>query len=163
MPKQWILDFVIKDGDYVGDPSNVEGSIWLVVAIDGSNQPFSTTQTGFSQNPVWNFAYRVLLNVSDLNRSYMYLTLCTFGNGGVGVVPLARSRVCLRSLPIGYPKLFSFPVMNVKNSSVPVLNIRVLATLSLLAPQLAPTIPPNSNIAVGDYPRNITTGYASFD
>ena len=136
MHKQWILDILIKDGKYLGDPQDVEGSMWFVISCDGTPQAVATNQTGLSINPQWNFPQRIILQADDIARSYLYFTLCTYGKGGVGVVPIARSRLCLNSLPLGSPKQFSFPIMSVKNSIDEIIHLRVLATLSLLAPKL---------------------------
>ena len=162
MQEQWILDLLICDGDYVGNPDDVEGSLWLVVTVDGANGQFSTIRTGFSEHPVWNSPHRVILNVSNIRRAFMYFTLCTFGSGGVGVIPIGRSRVCLNSMPIGNPKLFSFPIMNVKNSSVELMSIRVTATLSLLSQEYhLATAKPHSD-PVPRYPVRYDPNLGSF-
>ena len=162
--KQWILDVVIQEGQYVGDTDDVEGSLWFVVACDGTTQPFSTIPTGLSERLTskWDFPRRLILQVDDISRAYIFFTLCTYGKDGVGVIPIARSRICLRSLPIGSPKQFTFPMMSVKNSSLEVMQIKVLATLSLLSPtySLAPSMPLHSQMSMGN-PMN-RNFYSSF-
>ena len=135
MKGTWILDVIIKDGTFVGNASDIESAMWFVVSADGSPQPFSTNQTSYSEKPSWNYPARLILELSDINRAYIYLTLCTYGKNGNGVVAVARCRLGLRYFPLGSPKQISFPLMHVKNSSLEVINLRVEATLSKIAPK----------------------------
>ncbi|EAY21768.1 hypothetical protein TVAG_237940 [Trichomonas vaginalis G3] len=135
MKSSWILDLIIRDGEFYGNPDKIEGSMWFVLAADGYPQPFSTQPCSASQKLKWDFPYRLTLQINDINRAYLYVTLCTYGPKGFGVEALGRSRFGLRSLPLGSPKQFSFPIMDSKNSANEIMSVRVVATLSMIAPQ----------------------------
>ena len=133
MFQSWILDLIIKDGKIDSNQPHLNGGLWLIISADGIPRPFATTETPFSLNPTWNFPARLILQLNDLCRSYLYVTLCTKGING-NVICLARSRIGLRSLPIGTPKTFQFPLMQSGNAAQPVMTIRITSTLSSLSP-----------------------------
>lgn len=133
---------IIMDGT-VGDLNPPPmGAVWLIVSADGIPRPFSTTACGFSNHLTWNFPARLILQFNDVSRSYMYVTLCTHGMNGTSVEVLGRSRIGLRALPIGSPKVFEFPIMHPSNSAQVVLNCRIKATLSSITASYAK--PPNA-------------------
>ena len=76
--------------------------------------------------------YYILL-FPDISHAYLYVTLCTFDENNT-ILPLARSRVSLRNLPIGSPKTFKFPLLNPHDESESVI-LRCVATLSSFTPQ----------------------------
>lgn len=121
----------------------VNGGLWLIVNADGIPRPFSTTEVPSSNHPVWNFPARMILQFNDVSRSYLYITLCTHGFNGTSVEVLGRSRIGLRALPVGSPKIFEFPIMHPSNSAQIVLNCRVKATLSSITASYAR--PPNAH------------------
>jgi len=136
MSASWILDIIIKDGDFSSIPEEIDTAIWFVISADGLQNPFSTVQTTISKNPVWNYPSRLVLHFHDITRAYLYLTLCSYEYNGQGVQAIARSRVGLRYLPIGNPKQFRFPLMHARNAANTIMSLRVVATLSSFAPQM---------------------------
>lgn len=156
--KTWILDIVIKDGDYIWSSNEVENGMWLVVSCDGAPQPFSTNQVAFSDKPQWEFPFRLCLEFHDIGKSYLYFTLCSFQLNGQGIRPVARSRIGLYSMPIGSPKQFSFPLYHAMNSACKVITLRVIATLSAItAPTYQPfddflLLPSSGNFSIDNFP-----------
>lgn len=155
--KTWILDIVIKDGDFYWMNREVDSGMWLVVSCDGSSQPISTNQVPYSPNPHWEFAFRMCLQLTDIGMSYLYLTLCTFHSNGNNIYPIARARIGLYNMPIGNPKQFSFPLYHDQNSAYKVINIRAVATLSTISTNI-PTFddflpqPAANNFSVDNFP-----------
>ena len=133
MQHSWILDLVIKDAAIGEEIPDFDKPIWFVVLADGMQQPFSTKPVNFSRNPSWNTPARLVLHFSDISKAYLYVTLCTFGENEI--LPLARSRVSLRNLPIGSPKVFKFPLLTPEND-VEAATIRCVGTLSSFTPQI---------------------------
>ena len=130
---KWILDLVVKDATIGEEIPDLEKPIWFVVLADGMKQPFSTKQVPFSRQPSWNYPARLVLQFPDISKAYLYVTLCTFGENEI--LPLARSRVSLRNLPIGSPKVFKFPLLTPEND-VETATIRCVGTLSSFTPQI---------------------------
>ena len=129
MLSTWVLDLVIIDGDTPDDMLPIKTPLWLVISADGIPQPFSSSTAEFSQRIRWNYAVRLILQVADIGRSYMYFTLCTSDSSPSGVRPLARSKIGLRCLPVSSPKRFTFPLMSISNGAQQIINLSVLATL----------------------------------
>lgn len=138
----WILDLVIKDAEINEDLASTKSPIWFVVQADGLQQPFSTKQVQYSRTPSWNYPARLVLKVSDISQAYMYVVLCTFGPDNI-INPLCRARVGLRNLPIGSPKTFKFPLMQIDNNEWESATVRCVATLSSFTPQVY--LPPAMN------------------
>lgn len=132
MLSSWILDLVVKDATLTDEANPKKTPMWLVVLADGMQQPFSTEKVNYSKEPQWNCPARLVLRFPDISCTYLYITLCTFDNNSI--VPLARSRVALRNLPIGSPKTFKFPLLTQGSDSESVI-LRCVATLSSFTPQ----------------------------
>ena len=132
MLQSWILDLIIRDGKIETNCPKLNSSMWFVVSADGITRPFSTNESKDANNPSWNFAARMILQFTDIQRSYIYFTLCTKDPQTQEIVCIGRSRLGLRAFPIGSPKTFVFPVMRTENASRSVLSLRVTATLSNL-------------------------------
>jgi hypothetical protein len=127
----WLLDLVVR-GAALTQP-DFFGPLWLTMNVDGLNGRFSTTRVSVSSGPTWNYAVRLFLNISDINRSYAYFTVCTLGPGGQGTVVLARSRIGLRALPRERAKLFSFPLMRSGSAAQEFAKVQIAAALSHIA------------------------------
>ena len=157
MQHSWILDLVIKDATINNKITDLKTPIWFVVLADGMQQPFSTNQVQFSRTPSWNYPARLVLHFLDISRAYLYVTLCTFGNNEI--LPLARSRVSLRNLPIGSPKVFKFPLLTPQNDEEAV-SFRCVGTLSSFTPQIY--IPPAQQRGIpqmGGQPMGMSPAY----
>ena len=133
MFQSWVLDLIIKDGVMEGDQQNLHSGLWLIISADGIPRPFATTECQYCQKPSWNFPARLILQFYDLKRAYLYVTLCTRGSTANSVDCIGRSRIGLRSLPIGSPKTFHFPLMEPHNAAQTVMTLRITATLSSLS------------------------------
>ena len=125
----------MKTGHLKAPIKTSSNSIWIVISVDGADQPFSTNVAGISENTVWEFPHRTVLNLNDISTAYLYFTLCTYGPDQT-VVALARSRVCLRHFPNGSPKTFTFPLMSANNSADETMSLTLCATLSSLPQQI---------------------------
>ena len=131
----WILDLVIKDAEMGPDTQNLNTPLWFVIKADGLPQPVHTSQALPSSNPQWNFPVRLILQLNDISRAYLYVTLCTFKPGFEGPTAIARSRIGLRSMPIGSPKQFKFPLMLSVNPNSLAAHACFMATLSPIQPK----------------------------
>ena len=145
----WILDIVIQDGDFLLREESYSMPFWFVISATGLQSQFSTPQASFSFKPVWNFPTRLIIQITDLQTSYLYFTLCTFEQNGRDVRGVARSRVGLRSFPIGNPKKIRIPLMNASNAAQLAMSLNVIASLLPLNnhasadPTHAPRPPPS--------------------
>lgn len=128
----WILDIVIQDGDFHLQEENYSMPFWFVISATGLQNQFSTPQAAFSMNPVWNYPTRLIIQITDLQTSYLYFTLCTYEQNGRDVRGVARSRVGLRSFPIANPKRIRIPLMNASNAAQLAMSLNVVASLSPL-------------------------------
>lgn len=140
MATSWILDLVVKDAEMGPGMSNLKTPLWFVLSADGLMQPIQTTQAIPCQKPKWDFPARMILTLSDLSRAYLYVTLATYKVGADGVQAIARSRIGLRSLPIGSPKKFKFPLMQSNNSANLAATVSFVATLSSFTPRTTPVV-----------------------
>lgn len=125
------------------DMSNITSPLWLVIKADGLEQPVQTNQTIPCINPCWNFAIRLILELPDISPAYLYFSLCTFKNSFDTPIAIARSRLGLRSMPIGSPKQFKFPLM-AANSNVIAADLTCIATLSPISPKIKSGSTPNN-------------------
>jgi hypothetical protein len=127
----WILDLLVNEVElHSSCADEVHGAVWLVMSADGLSSPFSTPTRSLSSRPAFNFPARLFLKIPDLQNAYLFVTLCTYGPDGAGAIPLARSRVGLRSLPNGFPKQFRFPLMKYQNGAQQSAVLSVKATMS---------------------------------
>jgi hypothetical protein len=126
-----VLDLILNDAQL--NPSAIEeihGPLWFVISADGLASAFATPLRSISSGLQWNFRARLLIKIPDIQNSYLYMTLCTYGPSGEGSVAVARSRIGLRSLPMGVPKQFSFPLMRSQNGAQEMAKVRLCATAS---------------------------------
>ncbi|OHT13689.1 hypothetical protein TRFO_16126 [Tritrichomonas foetus] len=130
----YILDLVIGKGNLM-IPMNSASPMWFVISADGLQHPFSTPSVNASEKPEWNHKVRLILNIEDLSRAYIYFTLCTYSPNGRDVIAIGRSRVGLRNLPKGHPKQFMFPLMSPSNSAQEAMRINVIASFSQFSQQ----------------------------
>jgi hypothetical protein len=127
----WILDLVVNEVELNAPcAEEVHGAVWLAMSADGLASPFSTPTRSLSTHVVFNFSARLFLKIPDLQNAYLFVTLCTYGPDGAGAIPLARSRVGLRSLPNGFPRQFRFPLMKYQNGAQQSAVLCVKATMS---------------------------------
>jgi hypothetical protein len=108
---------------------DVHGAIWLVIFADGLDAPFSTTPRTVTSGKTFNFPARLLLKVPDVQNAYLYVTLCTYGPDGTKAIPLAKSRVGLRSLPQQFARAFRFPLMKYQNGAQPMAHLSLEARM----------------------------------
>jgi hypothetical protein len=131
--ENWVLDLIVNDAQLKAScVKEIHGPLWLVISADGLSLPFSTASCSISSGLQWNCAARLLLKIRDIQNANLYVTLCTYGPSGEGAVALARSRVGLRSLPMGLPRQFRFPLMRSQYGAQEVAKVRLQATLSAL-------------------------------
>lgn len=128
----WLLDVVVSDADFKPELSRNKDLVWLVIMADGLSQPFSTPSTKCKANPTWNYPFRLILNLNDIQLSYLYISLCSYGRNHE-IISLARCRISLGSMPSGNAKTIHFPMIN-DNKELAVL--RFCATISPYRPQL---------------------------
>lgn len=128
----WVLDIVIYDGEFLLNDESYSMPFWFVISATGLQNQFSTPQASFSSHPVWNYPTRLIIQITDLQSSYLYFTLCTYEQNGRDVRGIARSRVGLRSFPIGNPKKVRIPLMSASNSATIAMSLSVVASLSPL-------------------------------
>lgn len=136
MFSSYILDIVVKEADLMPILSDIGTPLWFVINADGLPNQFFTPKVCFNMHPVWNCPMRLIIQVPDIARAYLYVTLCTFAENGTDVRGIARARVGLRSLPNGTPKQFRFPLMYTSNSAFEALQLYLIATLSSIAPTM---------------------------
>ena len=132
MFQSWVLDLIIRDGVMDAGQPDLKSGMWLIISADGIPRPFATTECEYSHTPSWNFPARLVLQFGNIQRAYLYVTLCTHGETANLVNCIGRSRIGLRSLPIGSPKTFHFPLMEPLNAANSVMTLRITATLSSL-------------------------------
>lgn len=135
MASSWILDLVVKEAEMGPGLENLQTPLWFILTADGLNQQIPTTQAIPCKKPKWDFPARMILTLSDISRAYLYVTLTTFNVGANGTYALARSRIGLRSLPIGSPKTFKFPLMQSSNGANVAATVTFVATLSQFIPK----------------------------
>lgn len=126
----YLLDVVVSGATLIPEYSHLKKPIWLVIHADSLDQPFSTPEAK-AWNPVWEYPFRLVLNVSDISTSYLFITLCTYADDRT-IKALARSRVPLGSMPSGNAKMINFPML-MKDREVCVM--RFCATISQYTPQ----------------------------
>ena len=138
MKSSLILDLVVKEAEISPNLTGLKFPVWLIIRVDGSQQPFSTPEADDLKHPVWNYPARICVSLghNDLSRAYLYVTLCTFGDGRIGIKPLGRARVSLKSLPIGDAKSFFFPLMMQNDLTKEACTLKFAATISFFSPQL---------------------------
>lgn len=135
--RSYILDLLIKEGTFE-NRNDIDSAMWFVISADGIAHPFSTNQVASSNNPCWTFPSRMFIQTPDIQRSYLYLTLCTYSPDGQGVVAVARSKIALRLLPAGNARQFTVPLMGATNSAKVVMQLKVVATISMVVPASNP-------------------------
>ncbi|OHT03183.1 hypothetical protein TRFO_06869 [Tritrichomonas foetus] len=128
----WLLDVVVSDADFAPELAKNKDPVWLVIMADGLSQPFSTPPTKCKQKPLWNYPFRLVLNIDDIQLAYLYISLCTYGNNHE-VISLARCRISLGSMPSGNAKTIHFPLIR-DDDELAVL--RFCATISPYRPQI---------------------------
>ena len=126
-----VLDLIVKDAIISNNIQEISTPLWIVINVDGLERPFSTNVATGGSHPVWNFPVRVVIQVPDVSKAYLYATLCTYGPNHQGSVPVARSRIGLRALPRGSPKQFSFPLMRTQNGAQELASLTLAATLGV--------------------------------
>ena len=128
----YLLDLVIKDGEFKVQLDSYVSTLWFLISADGLQNAFSTPQSPLSENPSWDYPSRMIIQPPNIMQAYLYVTLCTYAPNGQDVIAIARSRVGLRSLPFSNPRQFKFPLMSAKNTAQEVMSLNVIATLSQL-------------------------------
>ena len=130
----FILDLVIKEAEMGEQMAHLKTPLWFVLTADGLSQPAQSTQAIPCQRPRWDWPVRLILSIQDITRAYLYVTMATYKIGADGVMAIARSKIGLRSLPIGKPKQFKFPLMQSSNAANIVAQVTFIATLSSITP-----------------------------
>ena len=132
----YILDFIIHEINLLNEIKNLKTPLWAMFKVDGSNQPIQTQKKNASEIIQYNFPVRIVLNLLDLSNAYLYVNFCTFSENSDQVISLGVSRVKVRSLPVGRPKKFSFPLMSTINTAITIATISITATFSAFIPNI---------------------------
>lgn len=128
MNSNYILDFVISTADLSQELKCLSSPFWFVIKSDGLNEQLASTEA-FGPYPRWNYPARLILELQDFSRAYIYFTLYTKGPNGAPIA-LGRSRFGLRSLQGGAPKQYQFPLMSAQNLSQEAAQVKIAFTLS---------------------------------
>jgi hypothetical protein len=126
----WLLDVVVANADMSPEFGNFKTPIWLVIAADSLDQPFSTPQTIPSKRLTWQYPFRLTLNVPDIATSYLYISMCSYDSNRE-IIPIGRCRISLGSMPSGNAKMIRFPLLN---GCQEVCTMRFCATISRYRP-----------------------------
>lgn len=135
--------------------------LWFVLSADGYPHQVVTSQAIPSAHPTWEFPVRLVLELQDLSRAYLYVTLSTFKFNSQSTQVLGRSRIGLRSFPIGNPKRFTFPLMHSANSANKAADVTFVATLSQFTPRFPQPVvmaPSQYNSRGYTYPQEVFYG-----
>ena len=112
-----VIDILIQDGEFACSECDISNPFWFLISVTGLQKQFSTPQVLFNTKTVWDYPTRLIIHDSDIMKSYLYFTLCTYDKKSGNVCAIARSRVGLRSFPFGKPKKIKIPLMSSSNSS----------------------------------------------
>ena len=126
----YLLDVVVTRAEDLSPEYSSDAPIWLVFQADSLEQAFSTPKVPAS-NPTWDYPFRLVLNVPDINISYLFVTMCTYDRQRQ-IKPIARCRLQLGSMPSGNAKKIQFPMLMKGNR---VCTMRFCATISQYSPQ----------------------------
>ena len=139
---KYLLDVVVtRAEDLSPEYTNSDAQIWLVFQADSLEQAFSTPKVPASK-AIWDYPFRLVLNVHDINVSYLFVTMCTYERNRT-IKPIARCRLHLGSMPSGNAKKIQFPML-MKGTQV--CTMRFCATISQYSPQ-ARVQPPISQMS----------------
>jgi hypothetical protein len=128
----YVLDLVVHEADISDDASRLKSDVFLEFKLDGLSETFNVQPCPSAPHIKWDFPVRLILHVSEFSRSFMFASLCTLGAGQKIIV--GRARFPLKSLPVGNPKRFKFPLMSSANNAICVATVHVTACLSALVP-----------------------------
>ena len=128
---QYVLDIIVKSAELDKSLKSLKGDFFLKFKVDGNQQNVFTPNSPPS-NLCWNYSFRIILTLADISSAFLYAYLCVRHNGKDRNIGM--SKVCIKALPVGYPKNFTFPVMNPKNTAITTAKLNLTAALSALVP-----------------------------
>jgi hypothetical protein len=132
-PSAWLLDAVVSNADWLLDILPMRGPIWLVITADSVEQPFSTPQAVPSRKLIWQYPFRLVVNVPDITVAYLYVSMCAYDQTRA-VQSIARCRIPLGTMPRGSAKMIRFPMLDAQGRTV--CTMRFCATVSRYRPPI---------------------------
>ena len=134
MSSSWILDIAFHDAKITEKYRDRYKSFWLVINADGLVSQFSTPLVYSADHPVWDYSARLMLQLQDLSRAYLYVSLCTYDQRTNAPVVVAMSRVSLKTFPYGSLKPFSFPLISSTDPHSTVAKLSVSSNFTIFNP-----------------------------
>jgi hypothetical protein len=106
--------------------------LFLEFRLDGLRHPLKLSPRSPSAKLRWEIPARLILNLRDLGRAFVFVCLGTADAPGGRRSNIGRAKFPLKSLPVGDPKSFKFCLMSSANSAISVATVHVTACLSAL-------------------------------
>jgi hypothetical protein len=133
---RYVLDCVLDHVDLSSELQCISDHLLVMFRLSPPTEMVETRAMPAAPRISFQFPVRVLFRVDDISSAYFFAQLCTVHPLTVDRRPIGRSKVALKSLPVGSPKRFRFPVLSLVNNAIRVAEMTLTATLSVVLPYI---------------------------
>ena len=115
MSSNYIFSLTLIKANIEREYITMGNQIWFNIKCDGSNDIFTTLSAPIQAEVTFNAPHTFTLYSVNLDTSYLFLTLCYFGENG-SMLPLGRSKSRIGRLPFNSSS-FTIPLMSATSQS----------------------------------------------
>lgn len=130
----FILDFLLNETTLSPEMQGFSSEIFVVFKADGINSQVASQRLPAKPHMEWKVPARMILTVSDLSKSYLYVSINAVDTENQKINCIGIAKVGLRALPVGHPRSFQFPLLAPKNTAIQTCTLHLTATISTFFP-----------------------------
>lgn len=109
----FILDILLDEGQFSSYLNQFVSPMWLVFSADGLSKSVSTQRVLPNSTVRFNFATRLILNLSSIDNAFLRVSLCTVLDSDPTKQKLiASSKINLNALTPGRCSKITFPLLD---------------------------------------------------